>query len=40
MAKPFNPERLQHVVRMVAPPPSQRTAYGGRIDSNAVNRTL
>jgi CheY-like chemotaxis protein len=40
MAKPFNPERLQHVVRMVAPPPSQRTAYGGRIDSNTVNRTL
>jgi CheY-like chemotaxis protein len=40
MAKPFNPERLQHVVRMVAPPPSQRTAYGGRIDTNTVNRTL
>jgi DNA-binding response OmpR family regulator len=29
MAKPFQPERLQHVVRLVAPPPSLRNAYSG-----------
>jgi CheY-like chemotaxis protein len=40
MAKPFNPERLLHVVRMVAPPPSQRTAYGGRIGPETVSRNL
>jgi CheY-like chemotaxis protein len=31
MAKPFKPERLQHVVRLVAPPPSQRSAYGAKL---------
>jgi CheY-like chemotaxis protein len=30
MAKPFKPERLQQVVRLVAPPPALRTAYGAR----------
>jgi CheY-like chemotaxis protein len=30
MAKPFKPERLQQVVRLVAPPPALRTAYGTR----------
>jgi len=40
MAKPFSPERLLHVVRMVAPPPSQRTIYGGRIGSETVRRNL
>jgi hypothetical protein len=39
MAKPFKPERLQHVVRLVAPPPTQRSAYGG-IRSSNVERTL
>jgi CheY-like chemotaxis protein len=28
MAKPFQPERLQHVVRLVAPPPTLKSAYG------------
>ncbi len=31
MAKPFKPERLQHVVRLVAPPPAQRSAYGAKL---------
>lgn len=30
MAKPFQPERLQHVVRLVAPPPSLKNSYSGR----------
>jgi CheY-like chemotaxis protein len=30
MAKPFQPERLHHVVRLVAPPPSLRNTYSGR----------
>jgi CheY-like chemotaxis protein len=41
MAKPFQPERLQHVVRLVAPPPTARSVYGApRSMSNAVERTL
>lgn len=41
MAKPFKPERLQHVVRLVAPPPKEQSAYGGRLSSGArVERTL
>ena len=40
LAKPFNPERLQHVVRMVAPPPSQRSIYGGKIGSGTLDRAL
>ena len=39
MAKPFKPERLQHVVRLVAPPPSQRSAYGAKLGFG-VERTL
>jgi CheY-like chemotaxis protein len=39
MAKPFKPERLQHVVRLVAPPPSQRSAYGAKL-GYGVERTL
>jgi CheY-like chemotaxis protein len=31
LAKPFKPERLQNVVRLVAPPPSQRSAYGAKL---------
>jgi hypothetical protein len=30
MAKPFQPERLLHVVRLVAPPPTVRSFYGAR----------
>jgi len=41
MAKPFQPERLQHVVRLVAPPPTLRSAYGApRNMSSLVERTL
>jgi CheY-like chemotaxis protein len=41
MAKPFQPERLQHVVRLVAPPPAMKSAYGSsRNLSSNVERTL
>ena len=41
MAKPFQPERLLHVVRLVAPPPSMKPVYGvSRVMSNAIERTL
>jgi CheY-like chemotaxis protein len=41
MAKPFQPERLQHVVRLVAPPPAMKTAYGAsRMSSSNIERTL
>ena len=40
MAKPFKPERLLHVVRLVAPPPAQKSAYGTRVQSSAIERTL
>jgi CheY-like chemotaxis protein len=40
MAKPFKPERLLHVVRLVAPPPSQKNVYGSRVYSSAIERTL
>lgn len=41
MAKPFKPERLLHVVRLVAPPPQQRNAYGvTRGISSSVERAL
>src|SRR5579863_1453497 len=41
MAKPFKPERLLHVVRLVAPPPSARSAYGAsRYASGSVERAL
>jgi CheY-like chemotaxis protein len=39
MAKPFKPERLQQVVRLVAPPPALRTAYGART-GDPVERNL
>ncbi|HTW24032.1 MAG TPA: response regulator [Candidatus Baltobacteraceae bacterium] len=39
MAKPFQPERLAHVVRLVAPPPVTRSFYGARV-SGGVDRTL
>jgi CheY-like chemotaxis protein len=40
MAKPFKPERLQHVVRLVAPPPAMTSVYGAPKYSNSVERTL
>lgn len=39
MAKPFQPDRLAHVVRLVAPPPTARSYYGTRV-SGSVDRTL
>lgn len=41
MAKPFKPERLLHVVRLVAPPPQVRSPYQSpRNGSNSVERSL
>src|SRR5262249_50550203 len=41
MAKPFKPERLLHVVRLVAPPPSQKSVYGAsRMLNSSIERTL
>jgi DNA-binding response OmpR family regulator len=41
MAKPFKPERLLHVVRLVAPPPSQKSVYGAsRVAGSSIERTL
>jgi|ERR1700678_657492 CheY-like chemotaxis protein len=41
MAKPFKPERLLHVVRLVAPPPQLRSAYQSpRNGNNTVERSL
>ena len=40
MAKPFQPERLQHVVRLVAPPPAMKSAYGAARVSSGIERTL
>jgi CheY-like chemotaxis protein len=41
MAKPFKPERLQHVIRLVAPPPAlKKNAYSGSRDISGVTRNL
>jgi CheY-like chemotaxis protein len=41
MAKPFKPERLLHVVRLVAPPPSLKSAYGvSRVSNSTIERSL
>jgi CheY-like chemotaxis protein len=41
MAKPFKPERLLHVVRLVAPPPALKSAYGAnRATNGTVERAL
>jgi|HubBroStandDraft_6_1064221.scaffolds.fasta_scaffold01036_13 CheY-like chemotaxis protein len=42
MAKPFKPERLLHVVRLVAPPPQQKNAYGSSrgLSSSTIERSL
>ena len=39
MAKPFQPERLLHVVRLVAPPPATRSFYGART-ANTADRVV
>lgn len=39
MAKPFKPERLQHVVRLVAPPPALNSSYVSKY-SNNVERAI
>jgi CheY-like chemotaxis protein len=40
MAKPFNPERLLHVVRLVAPPPCPKNASGSRVSNGVIERTM
>jgi CheY-like chemotaxis protein len=41
MAKPFKPERLLHVVRLVSPPPVARSAYGAsRYSNNNIERSI
>jgi CheY-like chemotaxis protein len=40
MAKPFKPERLLHVVRLVAPPPQNKSAYGSSRSTTNIERTL
>ncbi len=40
MAKPFKPERLQHVIRLVAPPPAMRNAYSGSRSMGGLTRNL
>jgi CheY-like chemotaxis protein len=40
MAKPFKPERLLHVVRLVAPPPQVKNVYGSKMHANAIERAL
>lgn len=40
MAKPFNPKRLLQLVRLVAPPPNRRSAYGAPVYSGAIERSL
>lgn len=40
LAKPFNPERLLHLIRLVAPPPSQRSVYGARLQPSVLERVL
>ncbi|HXQ24909.1 MAG TPA: response regulator [Candidatus Acidoferrales bacterium] len=41
MAKPFQPERLLHVVRLVAPPPSMKSAYGAsRMSNGNIERSF
>jgi len=40
MAKPFKPERLQHVIRLVAPPPAMTNAYDAPKYSSRIERAL
>jgi len=40
VTKPFTPDRLLNVIRVVAPPPVERSAYGARVHKDAIERTL
>ncbi len=40
IARPFKPEKLLQVVRLVAPPPINRSTYGARIYAGAIERVL
>lgn len=40
ITQPFSPQRLLQVIRLVAPPPSQRSVYGARLQPSAVEREL
>jgi CheY-like chemotaxis protein len=39
MAKPFQPDRLQHVVRLVAPPPVSQNSYGSKNGGTSADRS-
>jgi len=39
LAKPFKPERLRHMVQLVAAPPEQRSAYSGQFSVGSFVRT-
>lgn len=39
LAKPFKPERLRHVVHLVAPPPAHRSAYSAQFNIASFVRT-
>jgi CheY-like chemotaxis protein len=39
LAKPFKPDRLRHVVHLVAPPPTQRSAYSAQFNISSFVRT-
>jgi CheY-like chemotaxis protein len=40
IARPFQPGKLQQVVRLVAPPPINRSTYGARIYAGAIEHVL
>jgi CheY-like chemotaxis protein len=40
LTTPYVPDRLSNVIRLVAPPPIERTAYGARVRRDAIERTL
>jgi CheY-like chemotaxis protein len=40
MTTPYSPDRLLNVIRVVAPPPVERSAYGARVHRDAIERTL
>lgn len=40
LTTPYVPDRLLNVIRLVAPPPVERTAYGARVRRDAIERTF
>ncbi len=40
MTMPYVPDRLLNVIRLVAPPPAERSAYGARVHKDSIERTL